>query len=500
MKEVSSPSKSIRVRFAPSPTGWLHLGSARTALINYLFAKNKNGTFVLRVEDTDLERGDITFLQQQINDLKWLGLHWDEGPHPETLEDEGPYKPYRQSQRLSLYQQCVQKLIQLDKAYYCFLTNQEIEDMKKKALQEKAPFRINSPYRNGDLKKALERIKKGEPAVVRFRIPETTKNYILDDIVRGKVSFPSDMVGDFVLLRSSGLPVYNFSCAVDDHFMKISHVFRSEEHLANTLRQLMIFEAFGWPTPIYGHLSLILGEDRKKLSKRHGAVSCSEYKKQGYLPSALLNFLALMGWNPKTEKEIFSVSELISYFSLKGLNPSPGVFDVKKLNWVNSRHLKQMPSETLWKELKPLFEKENFKFPNSTMWREKAVLSLRDSFSSLGEVVELFRFLSENHFVVHETARDILQWPSTTSVLKEWKLFLESDTHQEVNQETFVQVCKGIQEKTQIKGKFFFMPIRTAILGCPQGVELKLIISLISREVLLKRVSALQKILKERYS
>ena len=452
---------------------------------------------MLRVEDTDLERGDLTFLQQQINDLKWLGLHWDEGPNPETLEDEGSYKPYRQSQRVLLYKQCVQKLIQLDKAYYCFLTDQEIGDMKNKALREQRPFRINSPYRNGDLETAQERIKNGESAVVRFKVPEVKKSYILDDIVRGRVSFPSDMVGDFVLLRSSGLPVYNFSCAVDDHFMEISHVFRSEEHLANTLRQLMIFEAFNWPTPVYGHLSLILGEDRKKLSKRHGAVSCSEYRKQGYLPGALLNFLALMGWNPKTKKEIFSISELISYFSLAGLNSSPGVFDVKKLNWVNSRHLRQMSSAALWKELNPLFEKENFQFPNSPIWREKAMQTLKYSFSSLKEAVELFQLLSENHFTVHETAKDILQWPSTESVLNEWKLFLESDTHQEVNQEVFVQACKGIQEKVQVKGKFLFMPIRTAIIGRPQGVELKLITSLISREELVKRVSALQKKLKD---
>ncbi|MDE0119284.1 MAG: glutamate--tRNA ligase [Bdellovibrionales bacterium] len=493
MKEISVSNKNVRVRFAPSPTGWLHLGSARTALINYLFAKNQNGTFVLRVEDTDLERGDLAFLQQQINDLKWLGLSWDEGPDPDTQKDQGSYKPYLQSQRLPLYQKCVHQLIKMDKAYYCFLTDQEIDQMKKKALEEKTPFRVNSPYRNGDLQQAQERIKKGESAVVRFKVPEVKKNYVIEDIVRGKVTFPSDMVGDFVLLRSSGLPVYNFSCAVDDYFMKISHVFRSEEHLANTLRQMMIFEAFNWPLPVYGHLSLILGEDRKKLSKRHGAVSCNEYKKQGYLPGALLNFLALMGWNPKTEEEIFSLSELINSFSLKGLNPAPGVFDKKKLNWINSQHLKQVTAESLWEMLTPYFKQKGLIFPNSSSWKEKAVLALRSSFSSLEEAVEVFSVLSKNHFEVHETAKDILKWPSTIEVLNEWKIFLKSYASQEVSPEAFTKACKEIQKKLGVKGKFLFMPIRAAVLGCPQGLELKLIISLIKRDVLLKRICSLQK-------
>ena len=491
MQEISK--KNIRVRFAPSPTGWLHLGSARTALINYLFAKNQNGTFVLRVEDTDLERGNLVFLQQQINDLKWLGLHWDEGPDSNTQEDQGPYKPYRQSQRIPLYQKCVDQLIQMNKAYYCFLTEQDIEDRKKKALENKTPFRINSPYRNQNLQQAQERIKKGDLAVVRFKIPEVKKNYILEDIVRGTVTFPSDMVGDFVLLRSSGLPVYNFSCAVDDYFMKISHVFRSEEHLANTLRQMMIFEAFGWSLPTYGHLSLILGEDHKKLSKRHGAVSCNEYKKQGYLPDALLNFLALMGWNPKTEEEVFSLPELINCFSLKGLNPAPGVFDTKKLNWINSQHLKKVSTEKLWGMLTPYFKKQGLIFPASSVWRENAALALKSSFSSIEEAAKLFSVLSENHFEVDEKTKDILKWPSTMAVLNEWKLFLESYPHQEVKQKEFIETCAEIQKKLDIKGKLLFMPIRAAVLGCPQGLELKLIISLINKDVLLKRVYTLEK-------
>ena len=483
---------SVRVRFAPSPTGWLHLGGVRTALINYLFAKNQKGVFILRVEDTDLARGDDAYLKQQLQDLKWLGLRWDEGPHPETLENQGSYGPYRQSQRLSLYQKYAQQLIQSGKAYYCFLTDAEIDQMKQEALERKEPLRVISPYRDMKSEEAKEKIRKGEPAVVRFKVPETKKNYMLKDLVRGEVTFPSDMIGDFVLLRSSGLPVYNFSCAVDDYSMKISHAFRSEEHLANTLRQMMIFESFSWPLPLYGHLSIILGEDRKKLSKRHGAVSCSEYKKQGYLPKALLNFLALMGWNPKTEQEIFFLSELVNNFSLEGLNSSPGVFDQKKLNWINSKHLKKMSDEILWNKLQPFFLEEQLKFPKDSIWWKKAVPAVKDSFSSLPTAVEVFRFLAENYFKVDDTAKEVLQWPSTKEVLDAWESFLNSCSQENIDKETFVQACKDIQAQTQAKGKLLFMPIRTAVLGCPQGLELKVVVPLIRRSVLLERVVLLK--------
>ncbi len=492
IKKPGQNNIPVRVRFAPSPTGYLHLGGARTALINYLFAKNQKGVFVLRVEDTDLQRGKDTFLQQQLSSLKWLGLDWEEGPHPDTLKDQGDYKPYRQSQRLSLYQKYAEELVQTGQAYYCFLTDEEIKKLKASAEQKNKPYRIISPYRDKNVEWAKKKIETGESAVIRFKVPLSKKNFMLNDLVRGEVCFPSDMVGDFVLLRSSGLPVYNFACAVDDYSMKISHVFRSEEHLANTLRQLMIFEAFNWPPPYYGHLSLILGEDRKKLSKRHGSVSCEEYKKQGYLPSALLNFLVLMGWNPKTQQEIFFLPELIKCFSLKGLNPSPGIFDVKKLNWINGKHLKSKTDEALWQAMEPFFKKENLTFPTSLGWRKKAVQSLRDSFSSLPEAVETFRFLSDSYFEVQETAKEVLEWPSTSLVLKEWQSFLESCVEVEIGPEIFSKVCKEIQKKALVKGKFLFMPIRIAILGQPQGIELKTIVPLISRNILLKRTLLLQ--------
>ena len=482
----------IRTRFAPSPTGGLHPGGARTALVNYLFAKSQNGQFVLRVEDTDQARGEERFLQEQLKDLEWLNLCWDEGPANHTSRStvsfkKGAYGPYRQSERLSLYQKYADTLIQEGKAYYCFLTEEEIQQLKQAFRQKNQPYRPESIYRDKDLKQAKEKLARGEQAVIRFKSPEGKKNYVLKDVVRGEVVFPSDMVGDFVLMRSSGLPVYNFACAVDDHLMNISHVFRSEEHLPNTLRQMMIFEAFNWPLPVYGHLSLILGENKKKLSKREGALSCGAYREKGYLPQAFLNFLALMGWNPKTEKEIFSLSELEQAFSLKGLNPAPGVFDPKKLSWFNSRHLSALTEEQMLKALTPFLEREQLKLPVEENWRKKAVTALRSSFSSLLEAVALFRLFSSEHWHIDKKACALWEWPLTGPVAEEWKTFLESYPNEEMKVEDFSKALKNIQQKTGAKGRFLFMPLRGAMLGQAEGLELKAIISLLPRSLLLKR-------------
>ena len=484
---------NIRVRFAPSPTGQLHLGGARTALINYLFAKNQQGVFIVRVEDTDTSRDDESFLKQQLQDLKWLGLNWEEGLNPDTLGSQGEYGPYRQSHRTDTYKQYAEQLVKEGKAYYCFLTDKEIEEQKEQALQQRKPIRVVSPYRNIDLSEAEKKISLGEKAVIRFKTPGQKKTYSIQDLVRGEVNFPSDMVGDFVILRSNGLPVYNFACVIDDYLMKISHVFRSEEHLANTLRQLMIYEAFSWSQPHFAHLSIILGEDGKKLSKRQGAVSCGEYREQGFLPSALLNFLSLMGWNPKTKQEIFSIKNLIKSFSLEGLNASPAVFDKNKLEWIQAQHIRGMDNSLLWSTLKNFFEKENFKFPLSESWALEVVELLKHSFSNLVEAKDVFRFLSENHFNITDDAKEISNWESTLSVWNEWESFLKNYKKDQISAEDFSQTCKIIQRTVNVKGKFLFMPIRTAVLGQPSGAELKLIVPLIRRTVLLDRVNLCRK-------
>ncbi len=479
-----STISNVRVRFAPSPTGFLHVGGARTALFNYLFAKKYNGKFILRIEDTDEQRNQERFCLELLQSLDWLGLNWDEGVNLSLSAETGELRPYRQSQRKAIYQEYAQKLLEDGRAYYCFLTDEEIAQQKKIQGQ---PFQVQSPYRDWSLEKALQRKKEGMQAVIRFKMPQEVKEYKIQDLVRGEVVFPSNMVGDFVLVRSSGAPVYNFCCAIDDALMKITHVFRAEEHLPNTLRQLMIFEAFQFSVPAFGHLSIILDHQKKKLSKRSGAVSCLEYRKRGILPQALNNFLALMGWNPADTQEIFTLEELIDAFSVERLNASAAVFDEEKLKWINAQHLRCLAAEQFWSLLKPQIQE--FNLPENDSWRSLAFESLKSSFSNLNEAVEAFRLIAV--FDLHSDVKKINEWDSTPRVLKSWKEFLESSSGEYISADHFKQFKKTIQDQLKVKGKFLFMPLRTAMVGRPQGFELNQIISLIQRKELISRVNQL---------
>ena len=354
MSEISNNQFSeVRVRFAPSPTGHLHVGGARSALFNYLFAKKYNGKFILRIEDTDVARSTDESLKMMVQDLVWLGIDWDEGIDPVTLQDMGPYAPYRQSERQNLYKKYADVLLKSGKAYYCFMTDTELEEQREKNKSDGTHAHIESPYADWALSDAQAEIATGKTAVVRFKTKHLRKDYILNDLIRGEVKFPSDMIGDFVLLRSDGMPVYNFCCVIDDALMKISHVLRAEEHLPNTLRQLMIYEGLGFPAPQFGHISLVLDEDRQKLSKRKGAVACDNFRREGYLPQAMNNFMALMGWSHPKGDEIFSMNEMKNLFSLDRINASGAVFDRVKLKWMNSQYLRAMPSIDLWNAIEP---------------------------------------------------------------------------------------------------------------------------------------------------
>ena len=477
--------KDIRVRFAPSPTGVLHAGGARTALFNFLFAKKYGGRFILRIEDTDLDRNQEPFLKEQLKALKWLGLNWDEG-----VNVEGEYGPYRQSQRLDIYKSYAQKLLDSGQAYFCFLTEEELDRLKKNAQKQGQAFRVKSPYRDWSLEQALKKKQEeGAKAVIRFKMPDAVKNYAIEDLVRGKVEFPSDMVGDFVLIRSNGHPVYNFCCAIDDALMKISHIFRAEEHLPNTLRQLILCSAFGWTSPVYGHLSLILSPDKKKLSKREGALSCLQYKEQGYLPSALNNFLALLGWNPKDSQEVFSFSELVSKFSEKNLNPAGAVFDENKLKWINAQHIRSLDYEEFWKNLQPLLEqnKINLSFLKTSALKEKSFQSLKTSFSTLSEAVGVFRLFDFSSFKIDSSLEEVIAWPKTKSLIELWKAELEKLKKEHLLLEDFKNIQNHIKTQLNVKGAFLFKPLRGAMIGCAEGLELKAIVELIPREVLIQR-------------
>ncbi|KAL5976924.1 Glutamate--tRNA ligase, chloroplastic/mitochondrial [Asimina triloba] len=328
----SKAEGEVRVRFAPSPTGNLHVGGARTALFNFLFARSKGGKFVLRIEDTDLERSTKKSEEAVLQDLTWLGLDWDEGPNV-----GGEFGPYRQSERNDLYKQYAERLLKSGHVYHCFCSNEELEKMKEIAKLKQLPPVYTGKWATATEEEVQEEMEKGTPYTYRFRVPKEGSLKI-DDLIRGEVSWSLDTLGDFVIMRSNGQPVYNFCVTVDDATMKISHVIRAEEHLPNTLRQALIYKALGFPMPYFAHVSLILAPDRSKLSKRHGATSVGQFKEMGYLPQAMVNYLALLGWGDGTENEFFTLEQLVNAivtvekFSIERVNKSGAIFDSTKLS------------------------------------------------------------------------------------------------------------------------------------------------------------------------
>lgn len=327
---ADSSKKVVRARIAPSPTGFLHLGTARTALFNWLFAKNHGGTFILRIEDTDLERSDQKYEKDIIENLQWLGLDWNEGP-------------YRQSERLAIYETYIKKLLQENKAYYCFCTKEELEEEKEAMLSQGLPPKYSGKCRhnkNPDLSR---------PSVIRFRMPDT--EVVFHDLIRGKVKFNTGLIGDIVIAKELRAPLYNLAVVIDDFEMKISHVIRGEDHISNTPKQIMLQNALGFEEPIYAHLPLILSPDRSKLSKRYLETSVDDYRREGYLPEALINFLALLGWHPEKDREVLSIEELINEFNLKRIQKGGAIFNLEKLDWLNGQYIMKLKPEELARRL-----------------------------------------------------------------------------------------------------------------------------------------------------
>jgi len=484
---ANTSTSNIRVRFAPSPTGYLHVGGARTALYNYLFAQKMGGKFILRIEDTDISRSTDESLRMVIDDLKWLGLNWDEGPDPRTLADIGDKGPYRQSRRLDIYKKYADELLAQNKAYYCFLTDAEIDAQREALVKAGKPPHVESPYAEWSPEQAQKKIQEGGNPVVRFRTKHLRTDYVFRDLVRGEVHFPSDMVGDFVLLRSGGMPVYNFCNVIDDFLMEISHVLRAEEHLPNTLRQLMIYEGLGWKAPQFGHLSLVLDEDRKKLSKRKGATSCHEFKMEGYLPDALNNFIALLGWSNPDGKEIMSMTEMRDSFGTDRLHPAGAVFDAVKLKWVNASHLRALPNSVLWRLIAPFLAREHMQLPEDPKWQEASVEVFKSSMETLVDAIELYRPLVDASFVVQPEGLEVLRWEPSKAVLLAWQELLQAETDDSLTGEKFLALQELVKTKSGAKGKNLFQPMRVAVIGKPHGTELKILVPLLKRKSLLMR-------------
>jgi glutamyl-tRNA synthetase len=476
---------TVRVRFAPSPTGYLHIGGARTAMYNYLFARAMGGKYILRIEDTDLDRSERKYEEAQIEDLKWLGLTHDEGP-----DVGGDYGPYRQSERGHIYQAWSQKLIDSGHAYHCFCSEEELTAKKEQAEREKRPPHYDGKCRNITSEEATSRLAAGEEAVIRFKAPR--KAFVFNDHVRGRVVFPEGMIGDFVIMRANGIPVYNYAVVVDDASMKISHVIRAEEHLPNTLRQLMLYEAFNETPPDFAHVSLLIGEDRQKLSKRHGATSVRLYQEQNYLPQAMLNYLLLLGWSHPEEKDVFNIFELGKLFNIDRFTKAAAIYDITKLNYINGQHLKHLPMDVIMTEVEKVVPKESPYHKQTNEWKLACVTIFKDQINFFSDIVPHLNILFETHVSEEKDYLEAKSWETTPKIrdyIKSELLALKSSGASYVPVETFNAWGDHVKGELKIKGKPLFMGMRAVLTHQAHGPELKFIIPLTPIDILINRIN-----------
>jgi glutamyl-tRNA synthetase len=475
---------TVRVRFAPSPTGYLHIGGARTAMYNQLFAKAMGGKYILRIEDTDTERSERKFEEAQIEDLKWLGITHDEGP-----DAGGEYGPYRQSERLPIYKAWADTLIEKGKAYRCFCSEAELTAKKEQAELEKRAPHYDGTCRNLTKEEVSTRMSLGEVSVIRFHAPE--KAYGFDDHVRGRVVFPEGMVGDFVILRANGIPVYNYAVVVDDASMKISHVIRAEEHLPNTLRQLMLYEAFALTPPQFAHVSLLIGEDRQKLSKRHGATSVNLYKDMNYLPKALLNYLCLLGWSHPAELDVFDPHTLGTLFNLERFTKAAAIYDVAKLNFINGQHLRALPHEAILVEVEKTIPTDHPFHKMELEWKLQTVSVFKDKINFFQDFATHLDILFTTAVSDSAEYLEAANWETTPKIRE----YLEGEINIAiVAGKKFVTIddyniwSEHVKGELKIKGKQLFMGMRSVLTHQAHGPDLKFIIPLTPIEILEKRL------------
>lgn len=474
---------SVRVRFAPSPTGYLHIGGARTALYNYLLAKSTGGKYILRIEDTDEDRSEKKYEELQISDLKWCGVEHDEGPGV-----GGEFAPYRQSERLETYMNYALELVDRGLAFYDFCTDEELEKMKEDNI-EKGTSAYTGKWRNEEFfKEAKQKIANGEKASIRFKVDET-KSYNIKDLVRKKVKFPAGMVGDFVIMRSSGIPTYNFCNVIDDHLHGITHVLRGEEHLNNTVRQLMVYIAFSWQVPIFAHLSLMIGEDRQKLSKRHGATSVHLYKEEGYLPDALMNYLCLLGWSHPEEKSIFKVKELETIFDEKRFNKAPAMYDIEKLKWTNAQHLKLLTDDELLDHALEILPKDGLFYSHPREWQVTCLKLLVEKIQLISEVEPMLKdLMTKVEYTATTQTDEIKSWETTPKIAEFIKSELDKKTDEFVGADDFSDWMNHCKKELSIKGKPLFMGFRYVLTGQDHGPDLKVLIPLVPVKILKERL------------
>ncbi|HRK62696.1 MAG TPA: glutamate--tRNA ligase [Candidatus Omnitrophota bacterium] len=465
----------IRVRFAPSPTGRLHLGNIRTALFNYLFARAQGGTFILRLEDTDRERFLPEYREGIIQDMRWMGLNWDEGP-----ENNGPYGPYEQSERLELYQKYANQLIAEGKAYYCYVTQEETDEAKRIARLNRMPPRFDNRGRNFTQEEIEARKARGIKPTLRFKVENPQVK--IHDLVRGDVEFNlDDMSGDFVILRADGTPTFHLAVCVDDALMKVTHVIRGEDHLSNTPKHILLIKAMGFEPPQYGHLSLIHGPGGEPLSKRLSTVSVGEFRRQGYLPEALVNYIAFLGWSPGDNREIFSWEELQKVFSLERVNKSSSIYDPDKLNWVNGQHLRLLSDEVFTQKALDYLQMQNL-LPVGADVVRRVLPAFKDAIAKFDELPAHLGFLKSP--LTYENAA-WLQTPAAKTLLTEALALLPSlNWNDPLVYDAFIAALKP---KVTVKGKELFMPVRVALTGKEHGPELKKLFPLLGQQFAAER-------------
>ncbi len=472
--------KKVRVRFAPSPTGCLHLGGARTALFNWLFARHNKGSFILRIEDTDKERSTKEAVDVILKGLKWLGFDWDEGP-----EAGGDYGPYFQAQRSGIHREYADKLIKEDRAYYCYCSPEELEAMRKEARENGRPPKYNGRCRRLSDEQRKEYEGQGRKPVARFRTKQEGATKI-NDLIHGELSFENSLLDDFVILKSSGTATYNFAVVVDDIEMKISHVIRGDDHISNTPRQALLYGALDAALPEFAHIPMIFGSDKAKLSKRHGAVAVTMYEDEGYLNEAMVNYLALLGWSTSDSQQVFEIDDLIKKFTLGGCSKSASIFDFQKLEWLNGEYIRKMDIDELTEKAMPFISGAGLRVDDRERVK-KAVLMEQEKIKLLKDIPGLIDFMLKDDMEYDDRAKNkVLKKEGAGEVLSDMLERIKGlDDFSEKGLEEAVR--KYCEEKGLKTGKVFH-PLRAAVSGRTTGPGLFVMLEFIGRERVMKRI------------
>jgi len=523
MEQPISKKEDIRTRFAPSPTGFLQLGNLRTALFAYLFAKKNNGIFILRIEDTDRERSKEEYERAILETLKWTGLLWDEGP-----EADGIYGPYRQSEKLDVYEKYLKQLLNENKAFYCFCSEDELETYRQYQLSQGQSAAYSGKCRDIPLSEAEERLSGGEKAIIRFK-NMVTESVVFDDMIRGRTEFDPHLIGDFSIARDVRSPLYNFSCVIDDFDTKITHVIRGDDHISNTPKQIMLQKALGFISPKYAHLPMILASDRSKLSKRHGAVPALKYRDEGYLPEALINFLVLLGWHPGDDREIFTLKSLIKEFSLERVQKSGAIFNQQRLDWLNGFYIRNLTLESLTKKCFPYLIKNNFiRIVEESMplqlipaiteesWQEqkyeivesketvgfdyltKIIGLYQQRLKKLSEIIELTDFFFKNSVVL---SPELLRWKQMPDEeirksLEKLEKILEKVKPEDWQKQNLENILMPEAEKIGDRGKLLW-PLRVSLSGKEFSAGPFEIADALGKEKTIKRIKEAIKVISE---